>query len=347
MGLTELIRFGEQFDPQKVPALEDVAYFVHPGSGYDGQFHAQMALHPLLQDPAVAPAVDNPGYRFRRILPSWMAFVLGGGQPWWILQAFALLNVFAWLLLAWLLTRWVRPTEAEGLVRWLGCLLGVGAIASVTHATADLLGCVVVLWAVARVEQGRNLSAAGGLAAAILCKESFAIAGLMRLDGFWGGVSAWRGRIGFGLLAVAPLVTWLGYLTYLGYPPSGGSSGNFTAPGAGFVFEFGEALALLSEGRLHNALAVVALTVQIASLLWFRRPEQPLWRVGIAFILLATVLGPAVWEADPGAAYRVLIPLTVAFNLCLPSGHRATWPLLLLGNSSALIGLRYLLRFWW
>lgn len=44
--------------------------------------------------------------------------------------------------------------------------------------------------------------------------------------------------------------------------------------------------------------------------------------------------GPAVWEGDPGAATRVVVPMTVAFNVLLPR-FRWVWPLWVLGNASA------------
>ena len=42
-------------------------------------------------------------------------------------------------------------------------------------------------------------------------------------------------------------------------------------------------------------------------------------------------LGDAVWEGYPGAVSRVLLPMTLAFNVLLPRG-RKWWVLLLLGN---------------
>ena len=46
-----------------------------------GQFYVQLALDPLLRDPAIEQALDNFPYRSRRILFSWTAFLLDLGQP--------------------------------------------------------------------------------------------------------------------------------------------------------------------------------------------------------------------------------------------------------------------------
>jgi hypothetical protein len=50
-------------------------------------------------------------------------------------------------------------------------------------------------------------------------------------------------------------------------------------------------------------------------------------------------LGQAVWEGHPGAATRVLMPMTFAFNLLLPS-TRWFWLLWVLGNVNVLDGFR-------
>ena len=113
-GFTPLIIFGDTFDKQALPAVRAVPHYVHRDSGgYDGQFYAQLAVDPLLRDPAIADALDTVAYRARRILFSWTAFLLGLGQPRWILQAYALQNVGCWLALAWVLLRWLPPFDIK------------------------------------------------------------------------------------------------------------------------------------------------------------------------------------------------------------------------------------------
>ena len=45
-------------------------------------------------------------------------------------------------------------------------------------------------------------------------------------------------------------------------------------------------------------------------------------RVGVAYVVLMVVLGPDVWGGYPGAALRVVLPMTIAFNLLLPRTRR-------------------------
>jgi hypothetical protein len=46
----------------------------------------------------------------------------------------------------------------------------------------------------------------------------------------------------------------------------------------------------------------------------------------------------AVWGGYPGAVTRVLLPMTLAFNLLLPSG-KAFWPVWTAGNLPVLAGI--------
>ena len=52
---------------------------------------------------------------------------------------------------------------------------------------------------------------------------------------------------------------------------------------------------------------------------------------------LLFLLGPAVWGGHPGAAGRVVLPMTIAFNVLLPR-QRWFWPLFALGNVTVLGG---------
>jgi len=100
-GFTAFIDFSSTNHPYEIPAVQSAPHFDNPApSGYDGMYYAQLAVEPLLRDPAIDAALDNPPYRARRILFSWTAYALGLGRPAWILKAYSFQNVIAWLLLA-------------------------------------------------------------------------------------------------------------------------------------------------------------------------------------------------------------------------------------------------------
>ena len=70
--------------------------------------------------------------------------------------------------------------------------------------------------------------------------------------------------------------------------------------------------------------------------------RDPWWRLGAGYAVLMVFLGPGVWEGYPTAAARVLLPMTLAFNVLVPRGRR--WlAVLLLGNLGA-VGSLDLLR---
>ncbi len=88
----------------------------------------------------------------------------------------------------------------------------------------------------------------------------------------------------------------------------------------------------------HSVFALIGLTTQLAVLVSTRGWRTGWGRVGLAYAVLMLVLGPAVWEDHPGAAPRVLLPMTVAFNVALR--ERAWfWPLYVLGNLTVIPGL--------
>jgi hypothetical protein len=87
------------------------------------------------------------------------------------------------------------------------------------------------------------------------------------------------------------------------------------------------------SGEIARAelLVLVAMTVQWLFFVLRPRWRDPWWRLGASYSVLMVVLGDAVWEGYPGAASRVLLPMTLAFNVSLPRGGR--WlTILILGN---------------
>ena len=85
--------------------------------------------------------------------------------------------------------------------------------------------------------------------------------------------------------------------------------------------------------------AVLGLVVQAGFFLLRWRPEDRWWRVGATFAGLLLFLSTPVWEGYPGAATRVLLPMTLAFNLLVPAGGR--WlPVLIAGNLGVLAAVQ-------
>lgn len=344
-GFTSLLSIGDQLDGTKVTALQQVPHYVYEDSaGYDGAYYAQLALHPTLDNPELATAIDNLPYRGKRILFSWTAWLLGLGQPAWILQAYALLNVGCWLALACVLWRWLPPTSGNNLLRWAAVMFSHGVCMSVRHSLVDVPSLLLIALAVGLLERGRPAGGVAVIALSGLGKETnlLGVAGMLspvplereRRAGLWR-----RARLSWlmiPLLAALPLLAWMGCIRMMFGPAEDPGWGNFSAPLAGLAEKWGAALAavrMLDEGPVAWATvaATLGLTVQGLFFLLWRRPAEAWWRIGAAFVAMMFFLSTPVWEGYPGAATRVLLPMTLAFNVLVPRGRR--WlPVLLAGN---------------
>ncbi|MBL9201329.1 MAG: DUF2029 domain-containing protein [Opitutaceae bacterium] len=335
-GFTSLISIGDLLNDSKVTALRAVPHHLYEASpGYDGAYYVQLALHPTLDNPELKKAIDNLPYRARRILFSWAAWALGLGQPAWIVQAHALLNVACWLALAWALLRWFPPTDWGNFLRWAAVMFSHGVIMSVRHSLVDGPSLLLVALALRWLEAGRGAAGGVTLALAGLGKETSLLAtAATDFDGR--APRTWpRTAVTVALIAL-PLLAWMGFVRWRFGPAEDPGLGNFTWPMAGYAEKLGVAWREArgrDGGALHWATlgAVLALAVQGAFLLTRWRPADRVWRVGAAFAVMMLFLSTPVWEGYPGASTRVLLPMTLAFNLLVPRGAR--WlPVLIAGN---------------
>ena len=344
-GFTEMIVFGDQFDASVLPAVAAAPHYIHHQSpGYDGQFYAQLAVEPLLRDRRIDAALDNPPYRARRILFAWTAYLLGLGRPAWILKAYAFQNILAWLLLAWLLLRWFPPAAPRNVVPWIGCLFGVGLITSVRFALTEGPGLLLLLLGVRAVERGRPWLASGLMALAGLGRETNFVAGGLLLDRVPRGVR--DGLVLGGRLAAAvlPFLIWTLYVRSL-YPAFDYSNpDSFGRPFSAYVTKWSVTLSQLQASgwwgtwARFNLAALVSVTAQAGFLLARREWTSPWWRAGAAYCALMPFLSYPVWEGDPGAIMRVVLPMSVAFNV-LVLRSRWFWPLVIVGNLTVFHGI--------
>ena len=343
-GLTPLIVFGRDFEGRALRALQTTPHSVVEGPGYDGQFYAQLALDPMLRDPSIATALDGPAYRARRMVLPWIAHVLGLGNPFWVLQAYALLNVISWLALAWLLLRWLPPDSMRSTLAWMACLAGDGLLASVRMSLTDGPSILLLAMSVAAIERNRHAIATALLGLAGLTRETNLVGAAIltpyeRLQKRSVLLTAIRATA-----AAAPLCVWVLYLWSVGYSPTDVGAANFALPLTGFVDKWALTVRELANGSnpfAHLSLfTLVALTTQAVFLIVHREWRNAWWRIGIAYLLLVAILGGNVWGGHPGAISRVAIPIHVTFNIIL---SRLRWthfaPLWVLGNLNVIVGL--------
>jgi hypothetical protein len=217
-------------------------------------------------------------------------------------------------------------------------LFSAGALASVRLALSDLVALAILAGALLAVERGRIRWGGGALAAASLARETslVALAGFVERPWF-----SWK-NLRRVFAAVAPLAAWLAYVRFRAGAADQGWS-NFTLPVGGLVEKWRAALAAtrtIADQPLAwtTLLATLGLTVQAVFFLTRWRPADRWWRLGAVYTIVLLCLGTAVWEGFPGAATRVLLPLTLAFNVLV---HRSRAPLawLLAGNLTIFAGL--------
>lgn len=346
-GLTTTIRFGSRFEARSLDALKQVPHVVLPDSfGYDGQFYAQLALNPTLTDPQLPQAIDNLAYRSRRILFSWVAFLLGLGRPDWIIHVYAFLNVLCWFGTALLLWHWLPPTSWFNFCRWTAVLFSSGWLTSVSSALLDGPALLVLLLSAWLVERGFALCGTALLGLSTLGKETNLLAGLGFLPRWHADGSSIRRFLACGVLLVLPLAVWMALIHWRFGLETAMGVRNIAPPFVGLAGKYSELRSAIERDGWfpYHWLGVCCFAstlVQIGHVLLCWKPASRWWRIGLPFALLGLCLGMAVLEGFPGAYTRALLPLTAAFNLSLamPATWKA-WTLLVLGNLSVLQGLQ-------
>jgi hypothetical protein len=242
--------------------------------------------------------------------------------------------------------RWFDPSRARNFLPWFGCLFGAGLISSVKLSLLEGPSLLVLAVAVLFVERRRGWLAGALMGLAGLGRETNLFATGMLLDRLPRRVREAVEVAGWLVLAGAPFLVWSVYVRSL-YPSFNYSNpASFALPFSAYLHEWKtiiaelQALGWASYAR-YNVAVIVGLTVQAVFLLTRWQPQNPWWRVGIAYCLLMPTLSTALWFGYPGSAARVLLPMTVAFN-ALVTRSRWFWPLVILGNLSVWYGLESL-----
>lgn len=356
-GWSKMIGFGGYFAPYSLPRLQRVTHYTSPPDslGTDGEFYAQMAIDPSLRDPAFDRALDTPTYRGRRIgLPA-LSFVVGWGKPRWIVQVYAVANLFFWFLLMGVLFRLFRPTTGRHLLCLCAALLGYGIVTSMELAVTDLPATALIFLAMALgVSSWRGY---GVLAAAALTRETSVLAALSFLDPrqSWRRWQDWRRPLGLLALGLVPFALWMLYVLHrFGHAPETLGSRNFSLPFAAMWECLGNAIGrcrlaglsgeakaaaplgwLWADDPMRQPLAILSLFFQLAYLVVRRDLSSPVWRTGIVYAVLCACLGTAVWEECTNAV-RAMLPMTICFYLLVARERNGWWfwPSFLLGGLS-------------
>lgn len=331
-GFTSVLQFNQRSAATRVERMRDVPIDVQPGAGYDGQYYAQLAVDPLLKDPSIDGALDSPPFRARRILFSWTAWVMGLGRPWWVVQAYCIQNVLFWLAFAlWL--RWRLPGDTvEDLLVWTACLFTPGMLDSTRLALIDGPSACVLAVGVEAIERGRLLMGSVVLGVAGLARETNLLAGVSVLPRRLTRRDVARALVA-AILVLLPTLVWFDYLRSIYRSTVTQSLDQLSMPFVAYADAWDRLLRVARRSgfvsiRALPWLAFVGASAQAVYVLAIHKWRSAWWRTGVAFVGLMLVIKAEIWL---GAYLRVLLPLTLAFNLSLPRG-RAFWPVFVLGN---------------
>lgn len=345
-GLTQLIGFSAAWHDRELQAVRDVPHYDDPGPGYDGRFYAQLATDPLVIDPAIDHALDAPVLRARRVLLSWTAWILGAGQPGMALHIYSVLNIAAWLALAWTLRRWIPPTGGRNLALWAGSLAGYGALASVRFSLTDLPCVLLLALAVRAAAQSRHMSAGLSIGVASLARETGLIALVLPIHSWARRFPGWPTALGVAGLAVGPLALWHLYLAGTHPWRIIEGAGNVGLPLVGAGWKIADIAASL--GRDGVTLPVLATLAGLAGFAtqggvairaMMRPGTRTTWAMLAATSFAFTLCTQeAPWSETPGAYLRLALPLAVGANVILAT-TRSGWLVVTAANLGVVPGL--------
>ncbi len=337
-GFTSLAHFGYSKIETQNQALLRTSHYIHPNnSGFEGQFYAANALQPFGE----AESVSN--FHLRRILFSWTAFVLGTGNPDWILQAYCIQNFIFWLGSAWLLLYWFPPTHWQNLIRYLGTLFSLGMVSSLQFALLDGPSLFLILLAMRWLERGLPWLGTIALGIAGLGKETNLLAAASLAES--GSETKSVSRI---IITAVPLTVWIAWIVislgspsshlpdrqYIDFPLLGFAKailGNLKDAGeTSFPASFYLKLALM-----------IAIVIQGFYLLAIVKQDSLWRRLGIAYCVILALTGKDLWLDEQATIHRIGLPLLLCFNVLFTRDNRF-FLVLVLANISSLIGVSQL-----
>jgi hypothetical protein len=279
---------------------------------------------------------------------SWIAYAAGLGRPAWILQAYSLINVAAWLLLAWLLVRLIPPDTPRGFALWTASLTTHGMLASIRYALPD--GLSLLLIAVAMIAMAKNRALLGSLVlgAAGLARETSLLAAAAFGRLLRPNVRSLALLSVCLLLCALPLLLWLDYLHAIYRSTMVVNDGQITLPFRGIGWKLKSIVeswqtGLAAPQLMASVLAVAAWMVRVG---WTIRqlagPDRwsPWTLTALAYVLMSLTMDPVVWDGSPGAFTRVLLPLSLATNVTMAQ-RQASWPLVLGANLDVIPGVMF------
>ncbi len=323
---TALFCTGTKFAAPPAELRFEHIYRLSDSFGYDGQYYHYVAHDPFLKR-GFQSSVDNPRFRYRRILVPLSAWLLAGGQDRFIDRAYVAVIwfwVFAGALWAGLVAQQRGAHPA-----WSLAFLSVPAvIVSLDRLTVDVALAAITAGLIYYAGRQNWFAATALCALACLVRESgllipAALAAWCAMERRWLRVAgmaisavpalAWYLYIGLHTIPMGPddlvsAVPFAGILTRLGHP---------------VAYRFGFAMNALATVLDYAAVAGIVAAIVYCGANWRRLVRQPDGAIALLFVALAAVVSsPSVWQHAYGFA-RGFSPLLLVVGL---DGFRSRSP---------------------
>jgi hypothetical protein len=308
-GFTRLLEVGQIWLPRALPEFQALNPITFPGKGYDGQFYAQVAIDPLLENPRFPTALDDAEYRSRRIAMPALAWLLGAGEPTRAVTCYALINLVTWYCLLGLIC---RPEPSQTVQAWMcvgATMLSSGVFASLQRSLTDLPATTLLVAAGALTGRGTR---AAILAFSVLTKETYAVCAWLASTALPGKTySVWQRIVTF-VAIVVPLLLWLSYV-HSRLKTDSYTIGDVSWPFEGWIYGI---LFLVKQRKVYSVIAALSLVLQLIYLGLQPQYTSFYWRIAVSFALASCLMGDDPFTSDVSFT-RDLLPVTVGFNALL------------------------------
>lgn len=307
--ITSLFYFGSNFSFPDIVKTEE--FYIYQGSdGYDGQFYVLIAMDPFFSK-GYGSFIDNPRYRYTRILLPFLSYIFALGQTSLIPCTYVLINLAGLALGCFYFTRILRFYGANTFYLLIYAI-SLGMYIAIKRMLPDALSInlmvIAIYYHLVRNNRGFLIS----ITLSILAKETMA---LVPIAFFLSAV--WREKkIPISSLAhLIPPVLLLVWVTivcmkFRTFPPAG-TMGSLTLPFLGISSRVWLLINAFPANWLDllNVLMIASLVVY--SLSSIIRRKDPLQLSFAGYGLLISCLHHDIVLADIHAYGRIIQPLVV------------------------------------
>jgi len=285
--------------------------YISSAFGYDGQFYYRLALNPFSNEEYVQGiGFDHPPWRQQRILLPVLTWSIARGAPQLTATVMLAINL---LSIVGLTLAGAAILRHQGLSPWPAVLLAFypGFAISVERFLTEPLSCLLLVLSLLSLAHKRVVLGGVILALAVLARET-ALAAALAMAGIWFLQTILRMKFdqwkapgpAFWMPAIVTYISWQTWLqhNWAASAYSAAEKGNLLGwPLAGIGTSFWKLVSNISPDNIFFLFMMLALiTWAVLVALLFQRSRGPYRWMWLAFLALATLLGPPIWNNSPG-----------------------------------------------